>query len=315
GADTPVLSDVLTSGVWKPAGELQFFRSWSPTGTPQPSASPGTPQPSTPPGTTEPWVPYGHRPGQTGTEQDSGQTSRPPVLDSYPAAGGGQGWEWSKRAPESAPLPWEEMDRLGFLGGLTRTISLALRDSETFFRGVGHGRALMPALVFGLLMTAFSSLVVSAYELAMLRFFGSMIESTMAEMPNLFQGDLQEMMRWNLFGRGLALVLYPPIIFVFAGVAHFFVRLFGRPDADFATTFRMANYVWAIDALAAIPVCGYVIAAIWGLVLLIKGLSRLHRVGTLSALVAVLLALPIVIFAPSLVLALFRAVSGLGSSV
>ncbi len=38
GADTLVLSDVLTSGVWKPAGELQFFRSWAPRGSVPPRA-------------------------------------------------------------------------------------------------------------------------------------------------------------------------------------------------------------------------------------------------------------------------------------
>ncbi len=41
--ETPVLSEVLTSGVWKEAGELQFFRSWAPRGTVTPRSDPGQP--------------------------------------------------------------------------------------------------------------------------------------------------------------------------------------------------------------------------------------------------------------------------------
>ncbi len=37
---TMVLGDVLTSGVWKPAIELQFFRSWAPEGTIPPRPAP-----------------------------------------------------------------------------------------------------------------------------------------------------------------------------------------------------------------------------------------------------------------------------------
>jgi len=289
--ETLVSSDVLTSGVWKPAGQLQFFRSWAPPGslpsaeervTPSPGEAETRPavQPSEasvpPPSPETPWVPYGH-----GTEAGE-PPARPEPWGSGTAA------EPSAAAFPANPLPWEEMDRIGFFRGLTRTIGMAFGKSDEFIRGIGCGEAVMPALVFGILIFALCSLVQCGYDVLTMRSFSEMLAKMQSEVPGLFQEGAQPSLRATIYLRGLMVLLYPLGVLLLSGLIHLLLRLFGRPVRSFKTSFRVMNYATVPLLLVVVPVCGYLVGLIWAVVLMIRGLARLHGVGAFSAAAAVL---------------------------
>ncbi len=298
-ADMPVLSEVLTSGVWKPAGELQFFRSWAPRGTipPRPDPEPATQEADqagaaaigwTGQAPVEPWIPYGER----SQEPPSAETIPPPAPLTY-----SQGWEPPPSAdiPPGPPLPWEEIERRGFLGGLTGTIRLAFRDPEGFFRGIAHGRGLMPALVFGLLLTALSIAVESAYDLMFARTLAGMVQSMQSELPDFLQGDVQANIRQTILMRGVYVLFYPLFVFLTSGLIHLMLRAFGSPRRDFTATFRVVNYVSAVDVLMILPVCGGILVYVWELVLMVRGLSRVHGISRIKVVAAVLFPMALMI--------------------
>lgn len=320
-SDTMVWSDVLTSGVWKPAGELQFFRSWAPK---EPGASftrsaPQAQRPAEPPTSrsapdaempaeqsepepseqttdhrpnvgTSPWIPYGYD-TETRSSQAAGDGHSTPHSAGGAGPAGGFAWaqSFSGDIPPGAPLPWEEMDKHGFFRAVTRTIRLGFADPEEFYRRVGRGKAIMPALVFGIVFSAFAAVVESLYNVAILRFFSDMIETYQSQLPEFLQMGEQPSLRETLLMRGIFLLVYPLGAFLGAGLIHAMLRTFGRPLRDFRTTFRMVNYASVMDVLILLPFCGNLLAAVWELVLLVRGLSRLHGMRMVATLAAVLL--------------------------
>jgi hypothetical protein len=147
----------------------------------------------------------------------------------------------------------------------------------------------MPALVFGILFSAFAAVVESLYNVAILRFFSDMIETYQSQLPEFLRLQEQPSLRETLLMRGIFLLVYPVGVFLAAGLIHTMLRAVGRPARDFRTTFRMANYASVVDILVLLPFCGNIITAVWELVMLVRGLVRLHRVRPLVALTAVIL--------------------------
>ena len=263
-ADTPVRSEVLTKGEWKPAGQLQFFRSWAP---------PGTLPPAVPTGTSGP-------PGQ---EKEPGPEEAPaPRVVVVPPVEGQRGGQ---------PLPWEEVDRVGVLKAFVRTIRLALTRPDAFAQGIAAGDMVMPSLVFGLLVTAIASVFDAAYAVGAMRLAGPLIEEMGSSLPGIFGTSGLPTARDILFQHGLGILFYPALIFLWGGVIHLLLRLGGRPAGGFAVTLRVANYSMAPQILTIFPVCGSLVGWVWTIVLVVRSLMALHRTGGLGTVAAVLLPL------------------------
>lgn len=212
----------------------------------------------------------------------------------------------AEAVPAGDLLPWERMDRLGFFRALGGTISLAFQRIDEFVLAVGRRRDLMPALVFGLLMMALSTVVLSLYDVAIFGVSGDAFETLSDTMPWLFgEMDEEPTLRDNLYLRGLMVLLYPLSAFVGSGLVHLLLRAFGQPAGGFAETFRMTNYVAVFDVLAVVPACGAVLAFAWQVVVLVRGLARIHRMGTAPVLAALLLPVLVLGCFGALILAVF----------
>jgi hypothetical protein len=78
-------------------------------------------------------------------------------------------------------------------------------------------------------------------------------------------------------------------LFLGAGILHLLLMLFGGQKYPFETTFRTVAYGHGSALpLGFIPGCGGIIAAIWGIVVLIIGLTHMHETSTGKAAAAVL---------------------------
>lgn len=289
-SETPVLSEVLTSGVWKPAGQLQFFRSWAPraaaperpepaTGEPvgppppllpPPPLPPSPPTPSSP-GGPEAWIPYGQASGQ------------------QPPPWGGTSLGLPRSPSPSEPIPWEQMEQIGFFAGFGRTVALAFRKVDEFSDRITHGHMLLPPLVFGLLVIAVTALFEAFYSVGALRMFGGMFEEFERVLPRLFGGNAIPTAREILLSHGVRVMFFPAVVFLWGAIVHVGLRVFGRPELPFAATFRIVNYALAPLLLTVVPFCGNPVGWLWVVVLTIRSLARAHRVGGATASAAVLL--------------------------
>ena len=95
----------------------------------------------------------------------------------------------------------------------------------------------------------------------------------------------------------LLLVIAPLInllvLFIWGGIIHLVLMLFGGASSGFTATLRVVCYSQTTSVAILIPVVGGIVQPIWGLVLQIVGLSRAHRVTGGKAAAAVLLPLAV----------------------
>ena len=111
-------------------------------------------------------------------------------------------------------------------------------------------------------------------------------------------------------------ILVPIVVFISSGIFHLFLMLVGGTKdstAGFEGTVRAVSYGGVANLAQIIPIAGGFIAAIWGIVLYVIGLSRVHHTTTGKALLAVLLPLVlccvcIAIFAATMGAAMFAAI-------
>lgn len=115
-----------------------------------------------------------------------------------------------------------------------------------------------------------------------------------------------------IFGFILVLVLLPillPIgLFISSGLTHLALMVFGSAKQPYEATFRVNAYAYgSVGWTWAIPFCGSLIGGIWGIVLEIIGIARVHQVSTGMAAAAVLVPVAILILLAFCVAAIFGA--------
>jgi hypothetical protein len=101
-----------------------------------------------------------------------------------------------------------------------------------------------------------------------------------------------------LTGMGIgsaAFIIFVPVLiviglFIGAAVIHLCLMIVGGAKKSFETTFRVLAFTQgSTGPLQMIPICGGVIAGIWGLILNCIGIARAHEIETGRAVLAVLL--------------------------
>ena len=188
--------------------------------------------------------------------------------------------------------PWEHRSSLGFWPATVETVKgVLLEPAETFSRMKCEGD-LMDPLWFTLLTGGVGAFVAFAY---------SAIFQGLGMMGRLGGGDLNRSPfgTSHLVGYGigffLGMVFVVPVMivlgaFIWAGILHLLLMLLGGARKPFETTFRVVCYSsGATGLLRIVPICGGVIALVWGIVASIIGLSKAHEISVGKAVAAVLI--------------------------
>jgi len=185
-------------------------------------------------------------------------------------------------APRSG-LPWDDRQQKGFFSAFIETLQMVLtRPAEAFIamrREGGFGEPLIYA-------------VIGASAGAIVQFLFSLALHSVgivANQRNAFAG---------MAGMGIGsvgfIILFPLVLiiglFIGAGIIHLCLMLVGGAKQPFETTFRVLAFSQgSIGVLQMIPICGWLIAAVWGLVVNCIGLARAHETDTGRAALAVML--------------------------
>jgi hypothetical protein len=182
-------------------------------------------------------------------------------------------------------LPWDERQARGFFNAFVETLVRVLTKPDGAFRAMKIEGGLVEPLIYALIGGWLGGVVAFLFSLG----FKSM--GLFANRDNAFG---------MLTGMGIGsiafIILLPVMIviglFIGAAIVHLCLMIVGGANKTFEATFRVLAFSQgSTGPLQMIPVCGGLIAGVWGLVVTCIGLARAHETGTERAVFAVFLPL------------------------
>jgi hypothetical protein len=197
-----------------------------------------------------------------------------------------QGGETPMATPASARtgLPWEHRQERGFFNAFIETLSMVLiRPAEAFGimkREGGFGEPLIYALIGGCVGGIVSALFSLGFQSI-----------------GLFANKNNGLAAMTGMGIGFGAIILVPlfiviVLFIWSGLAHLCLMIFGGANQSFETTFRVFAFSQgSAGPLQIIPLCGGLISGVWAVVCTCFGLARAHETDTGRAVLAVFLPL------------------------
>jgi hypothetical protein len=182
-------------------------------------------------------------------------------------------------------LPWDGRRARGFFNAFVETLVMVLTKPDAAFRAMKIEGGLVEPLIYALIGGWLGGVVAFLFSLG----FQSM--GLFANRHNAFG---------MLTGMGIGsiafIILLPVMIviglFIGAAIVHLCLMIVGGANKTFETTFRVLAFSQgSTGPLQMIPVCGGLIAGVWGLVVTCIGLARAHETETGRAVFAVFLPL------------------------
>jgi hypothetical protein len=178
-------------------------------------------------------------------------------------------------------LPWEHRQERGFFNAFIETLTMVLtRPAEAFSvmkREGGLGEPLIYALIGGCLGGIVSALFSLGFQSI-----------------GLFADKNNSLAAMTGMGIGFGAIILVPlfiviVLFIWSGLAHLCLMIFGGANQSFETTFRVFAFTQgSAGPLQIIPLCGGLVSGIWAIVCNCTGLARAQETDTGRALLAVL---------------------------
>lgn len=183
------------------------------------------------------------------------------------------------------------------VGSFSRTVVAVLTQPVAFFRGIARRGDFMNPAVFAVICALISALLGGILGLIFAPLFAG-------------PGDTGEAFAGGIGGFIFNLILTPIYaavgLIIGSGILHLLVLLFVRPaNAGFEATFRAVSYSWVYQLISWIPIIGWIVGPIYGIVLLVLGIREVHTTTTGTAALIVLIPVAVVLL---LVLALIALV-------
>jgi len=197
--------------------------------------------------------------------------------------------------PERQVVPFEDPAK-DFFTGLFETLRLVLFQPTHFFKSHKLDGAIGRPLLFALLVGTVSNLISLLWGLlvseSVLKYLGRFSER-FSEGGRF--GDL-DLGRWQMTSQSIEFALeaiLTPLgvvigLFIMAGIYHLFLMIVKGARKNFETTFNVAAYGIAAQVALVFPICGSLVATVYGIVLGIIGLTEAHETESGKAVFAVL---------------------------
>ena len=177
-------------------------------------------------------------------------------------------------------LPWEHRQERGFFNAFIETLTMVLtRPAEAFSvmkREGGFGEPIIYALIGGCLGGIVSALFSLGFQSI-----------------GLFADKNNSLAAMTGMGIGFGTIILVPFIiviflFIWSGLAHLCLMIFGGANHSFETTFRVFAFTQgSAGPLQIIPLCGGLISGVWAIVCNCIGLARAQETDTGRAVLAV----------------------------
>jgi len=186
--------------------------------------------------------------------------------------------------PATAGIPWERRAEIGFFPGLFETIRAVLLEPSKAFSSMPITGGLGAPLFFFVLVGSVGGLAGFVYQAVLNAINPSTTPQDEAMMALLGSTAV--------IGGSIMImpILLAAVAFVTSALIHLALMVIGGANRPFEATFRVVCYSGGATAvLQLLPVCGAFAATIWNFIVMVIGISAVHKIGTGRAAVAVLL--------------------------
>lgn len=186
--------------------------------------------------------------------------------------------------PAADGIPWERRAEIGFFPGLFETIRAVLLEPSKTFSAMPITGGLGAPLFFFVLVGSVGGLAGFVYQAVLNSINPSSTPQDAAMMALLgstavIGGSIMVMP-----------ILLAAVAFITSAMIHLALMVVGAANRPFEATFRVVCYSGGATAvLQLLPVCGAFAATIWNFIVVVIGISAVHKIGTGRAAVAVLL--------------------------
>jgi len=177
-------------------------------------------------------------------------------------------------------LPWEHRQERGFFNAFIETLTMVLTRPAEAFNVMKREGGLGEPLIYALIGGCVGGIVSFLFSLG----FHSI---------GLFADKNNSLAAMTGMGIGCGMVILVPLVivivlFIWSGLAHLCLMMFGGANKPFEATFRVFAFSQgSAGPLQIIPVCGGVISGVWALVCNCIGLARAQETDTGRAVLAV----------------------------
>lgn len=215
-------------------------------------------------------------------------------------------------------LPWDR-EKTG--NALVDTAKALITSPGTAFAEVREKGDYMSPVLFAVIFGTVGAVFGQIWNLV---FGGAMNTWMAAAMPPEMRDQMAQAMQPTVAGVVIGIVLAPIFVlvgvFVGGAIYHLFLLLVGgtkESTAGFEGTVRSVSYASVASLAQIIPFIGPMVGIVWGIVLNVIGLSRIHRTTTGKSVAAVLLpwlvcCICLAILFATMGAAMFAALSGAG---
>jgi hypothetical protein len=197
-------------------------------------------------------------------------------------------------AQPSRHIPWEDRSKEGFLGSLYETWKQSCFYPADFYKNMPILGGIWNPLFYGLL----ASFVGLIFQMIYAQIFSDIFDpmswvpaSYRSFDPNLLDFTRRFRSMSNIFSI-VALPFAATLgIFIWSGLIHLELVIFGWKKEDYEASFRLIAYSEGPNFFKIIPFAGDMVAVIWQIVLVVIGIRTVHNTSTGKALLVVFLPL------------------------
>ena len=182
-------------------------------------------------------------------------------------------------------LPWDDRQQKGFFNAFIETLQMVLTRPTEAFSVMRREGGFVEPLIYAIIGASIGAIVQFVFSLVL-------------HSLGLFVNQRNPFGAMTTAGVGsIGFIILVPlaiiiVLFILAALVHLSLMIVGGAKQSFETTFRVLAFTQgSTGVLQVIPVCGGMIAAVWGIVVNCIGLARAHEIDTGRAVIAVFLPL------------------------
>jgi hypothetical protein len=181
--------------------------------------------------------------------------------------------------------PWETVGTAGILSRFFGTLFGSMFSPTGFFRQMRRDGGYLNPLIYGMILGTLSTVVPIGWNLLIVSFGDAVLDSPST--PHMFtpSPELYALMAI------LSPIMVTIVAFIWSGIVHVLLRLFGGATHGFQASFRVVCYARSAGIWHIVPIFGPLIGSIWYVVLLVIGFTEAHETSMGRALAAVLIPL------------------------
>jgi hypothetical protein len=191
----------------------------------------------------------------------------------------------SEAPPPRSGLPWDEREQKGWFNAFIETLQMVLTRPDFAFRAMKVEGGLAGPIIYALIGGCAGGVVSFLFSL------GFQAIGLSAGRRNTFA-----VLTGMGVGSAAFVILLPVLIvlglFIGGAIVHLCLMIVGGANRTFETTLRVLAFTQgSTGPLQMVPICGGIIAGVWGVVLNCIGLARAHETDTGRAVLAIFLPL------------------------